>query len=438
MSNQGLAMQNPGAINLNQLTQQQIEAMAMGAANKLNVIKTELNQVVLEREAEISSLIRALAASEHVLFLGPPGVAKTMLARYMVSHIVDGRYFYWLMNRTTDPSALLGPYKLKEMEKGRFTRNWQGMLPDCHIVNLDEFYKSNEPVVNILLTILNERLFHDDGQAIPVVLRTLVACSNEGPEDDILKPLHDRLLFRHIVQPIKDPSNRIKMMKLDVARRSVGGQYIPRTVISIPELDALSIVINRWVKIPDSVYAALNKLDMALIKKGIEITDRRKTARMKVLQAEAVLNGRMIVSTNDLTALTHIFWEREEDIKEVDTEISKLVNPYEQKFKELMTRATEIHKVTMGIDTFAERAKAAIEAKSVLDKILEKMSGMTDSMRKEGHDTDKIQKGIVEVESFRSQVMQDCLGVNKATNNAQVIDQPDLFGTNGSDASLPF
>lgn len=97
-------------------------------------------------------LVRALAIGEHMMMIGPPGTGKSLLARSICEHIEDGCYFEWLLNRTTDPSALLGPYSIKGMEQDMFVRKSVNMLPDAHICFLDEFGKANEPVLNILLS----------------------------------------------------------------------------------------------------------------------------------------------------------------------------------------------------------------------------------------------------------------------------------------------
>lgn len=183
---------------------------AFAAAAKLRQIEQELKNQFVERDAVIKDLIRALAIGEHVLMIGAPGTGKSLLARSICAHIEGGAYFEWLSNRTTDPSSLLGCYSIKGMEQDRFIRKSDGMLPDAHIAFLDEFGKANEPVLNILLSILNERIYHNDGQVMPVKLRTLIAASNELPDEDGLQALVDRLLFRVQAGRIKEPGNRIK------------------------------------------------------------------------------------------------------------------------------------------------------------------------------------------------------------------------------------
>jgi MoxR-like ATPase len=61
---------------------------------------------------------------------------------------------------------------------------------------LDEVWKSNSAILNSLLAIVNERVHHEAGHAVPVPLLSLFGASNETPEDDSLNALYDRFLLR--------------------------------------------------------------------------------------------------------------------------------------------------------------------------------------------------------------------------------------------------
>lgn len=51
----------------------------------------------------IDTLILALFSNEHVLLLGPPGTAKTTIAKRVSGLIKNGNFFYNLMTRFTTP-----------------------------------------------------------------------------------------------------------------------------------------------------------------------------------------------------------------------------------------------------------------------------------------------------------------------------------------------
>jgi MoxR-like ATPase len=66
---------------------------------KLQTLRNELKANFIERGEEIDGILIALLAQEHVLFLGPPGVAKTLLTSTIAGAIELSEYFEWLMSK---------------------------------------------------------------------------------------------------------------------------------------------------------------------------------------------------------------------------------------------------------------------------------------------------------------------------------------------------
>jgi transposase len=72
---------------------------------------------------------------------------------------------------------------------------------------VDEIWKSSSAILNSLLTLVNERVFHNDGQPISCPLVTMFGASNELPEGKDLEALFDRFLLRFEVGYLLRPSN---------------------------------------------------------------------------------------------------------------------------------------------------------------------------------------------------------------------------------------
>jgi len=393
----------------------QVVTVAARAINKLKSIERQLTAQFMEREAVIKDLIRALVTGEHMLMIGPPGTAKSQLARACCEHIEGGHFFEWLLNRTTDPSALLGPYSIKAMEQDRFIRKSANMLPDAHVVFLDEIGKANEPVLNIMLAILNERIYHNDGKPIPVPLRTMVAASNEMLDDDGLSALNDRLLFRHRVTRIKYPGNRARMLQLSVGNRANHGT-VQRTTITLNELEMLSTYTNS-VTVPDLVYRTFEKLLRELeLNHGITISDRRAVACMKVLQVEAVLNGCNKVIQQDFKSIIHVLWERVEDLDVIEMEIGKLVNPFEVELKKYKERIAEIHNTMVGVQDRTEKTNKAIEAKVHYEELMKQLTSLAKQAREAGYEPAEILATRSRVNRLNQEMLRDCLGIGAPEN----------------------
>ena len=105
-------------------------------------------------------------------------------------------YFEYMLTRFTEPSEIIGPIDINLLRDGRYIRLTKGKLPTCRLAFLDEIFKSNSAILNILLTIINEKKFYQDGVPTPVPLRVLFAATNEVPEQGELAALKDRFVLK--------------------------------------------------------------------------------------------------------------------------------------------------------------------------------------------------------------------------------------------------
>ena len=69
-----------------------------------------------ERDQVVSGMLTAALAGEHVLLLGPPGTAKSALARAFCGGVDGSRYFEWLLSKFTAPEELFGPLSLSALK----------------------------------------------------------------------------------------------------------------------------------------------------------------------------------------------------------------------------------------------------------------------------------------------------------------------------------
>ncbi|HIQ13739.1 MAG TPA: hypothetical protein EYH44_05110 [Thermoprotei archaeon] len=63
---------------------------------------------------------------------------------------------------------------------GEYRRITANKLPEAEIAFIDEIFKANSAILNSMLSIIKERIYHDGGIAVKVPLNTLIAASNEN------------------------------------------------------------------------------------------------------------------------------------------------------------------------------------------------------------------------------------------------------------------
>ncbi|SOC06300.1 MoxR-like ATPase [Ureibacillus xyleni] len=273
--------------------------------NKLRQIMLSLNSMFYDRQREVEALMIALLSRQHVLLIGPAGTGKSALASMLSKFVEDSHYFQHLLTRFSTPDELFGPLSLKELEQGNFKRNIEGMLPEAQFAFIDEIFKANSSVLNSLLSLINERIFYDNGKPINCPLMTLIGSSNEYIEEgEGLEALFDRFLLRLEVTYIREEDLFISMLK------DHGEPLIPS--LSLHELHHHQQQVN-LVEIPDAIYHTIAKIRTSLLDEGIHPSDRRFKQSLSLLRANAYLAGRMEVERNDLLVLTNVLWNRPEE-----------------------------------------------------------------------------------------------------------------------------
>ena len=269
---------------------------------KLIDIKNALNGKFFEREKEVEALLIALLARQHLLLIGPAGTAKSALSAELAKIVHGTNYFQWLLTRFSTPEELFGPLSLKELEQGVYKRNTTGKMPEAHLIFLDEIFKSNSAILNSLLTLINERLYYNNGSPVQTPVMTIVGSSNEYPEEgEGLEALFDRFLLRFEVDYIGDDQNFISMLK-----GAGQGQTMPS--ITLDELRQFQFIAD-MVDIPEDVYQTLATIRRELRDEGIRPSDRRFRQSLGLLQAKALLDQRQTVEVKDILILSNALWE---------------------------------------------------------------------------------------------------------------------------------
>ena len=354
-----------------------------GPRDVLRTIRDELQQIFLERTELIDGALVALLAAQHVLIVGPPGTAKSMLADEVCRRLTDALYFQWLLTRFTTPEELFGAVSLKALEQDDYRRLTTHKLPEAHIAFLDEVFKASSSILNTILTVMNERRFHNGREVTDVPLLTLFAASNELPEDDELLALNDRFLLRFVVDYL---SEDFRFLKLLQARPPVSRTTLSLEALTTARAEAAALPV------PGDVLRVVTDLRSELRRKSIVCSDRRYTQAVGVLRAHAYLEGRTAVADEDVPFLEHVLWRDPAERPQVRSTIRELLQGYEDEVRVLLYQSRELREYALrSWDTSELRTRAAVEAHTKIRHILGKVDAILSQAQQGGRPLEQVQ-----------------------------------------------
>jgi MoxR-like ATPase len=363
---------------------------------KLEEIKNALNAKFFEREKEVEGILVALLSRQHMLMIGPAGTAKSALSVELAKIVQGTEYFQWLLTRFSTPEEVFGPLSLKDLEQGVYKRNTATKMPEANLVFLDEIFKANSAILNSLLTLINERLFYNNGTPVKVPLMSVIGASNEYPEEgEGLEALFDRFLLRFELDYIADEMNFVSMM------RSTGqNQVMPS--MPMDELVQLQFFTD-MVTIPDEVYETLSKIRNELRDEGIRPSDSRFKQSLSVLQAKALINQRQVVKVDDIVILENALWET---VDQKDN-VSLIVRSHAQDVvtRKLDTIGEEVSEIYSSMQTDAS-TDAGMEATQKLKSLVADLNKLKKHNQSRDADIDSL---LDKVKAMQQEILDSIL-----------------------------
>jgi MoxR-like ATPase len=368
---------------------------------KFQALQQEMEAHLFERREELEGLLLALLSRQHLLLIGPKGAAKSLMIRLLASSIEGAKYFERLLTRFTLPDELFGPVSISALKKDRFSRLTRGYLPEAHFAFLDEIWKANSSILNSLLSLINERLFYNDGEVLQCPLETLMGASAELPQEEALSALYDRFLLRYQVKYIAEDAHLLEMM-------ADARPPVMKSRITLDEIhDAREAV--EGVEVDRPLLESMAKIRRRLGAEGLSLSDRRYKESLSVVRSKAWLNGRTYAIEDDLAVLANILWDDPASEPLVRGFVLDIANPQEKRAREISGGLQVALKNLQGLEEERDRTMAAVEFLSKLRTAKAELQEFRNRMVRRKAETSQLDFVLAEADRYEAQVKRDYL-----------------------------
>jgi MoxR-like ATPase len=294
----------------------------MSYKNTIEKIISEIQKFIIGKKDVIEMLLVALVSEGHILLEGPPGTAKTLLAKTF-AQTIGAKFTRIQMTPDTLPADILGTmvYNVKTSEfylkKGPIFSN---------IILVDELNRAPAKTQAAFLEVMQEKQVTIEGNTYPVekpflVLATQIPYGSAGTYP-LTEVQIDRFAYKiKISYPTPEEEIRI-LEKIDYIETEPVKQVVTKEEILKLIEEAKKVYVSEAVRkyIVDIITGLRNNHN--ILEEGP--STRASIWMMKASRAYALINGRNYVIPDDVkTVAPHVLRHRIQLRKEVIEEMTE-------------------------------------------------------------------------------------------------------------------
>ncbi len=227
--------------------------LATEFGSKVNKLKSEVGKVIVGQEQIVTALVNAIFCHGHVLMVGVPGLAKTLLVKTLADSMsLDFNRIQFTPDLM--PSDIIGSEILDENRQFKFI---QGPV-FANLILADEINRTPPKTQSALLEAMQERQVTAGGRVYQLNEPFFVLATQNPIEQEGTYPLPEAQLDRFMYQVLLDyPSFD---QEVQILKQTTGSDKTSVTpVLSAEDILAFQKVV-RQVPVTDNVFEYVVKL----------------------------------------------------------------------------------------------------------------------------------------------------------------------------------